>query len=70
MLLTHEHCYECGETTAHHNGRCAACESKKHKAERDAHFVELGEMTLEQRVRRIEEYLYELPDQFHPLTDR
>jgi predicted amidophosphoribosyltransferase len=58
MLLTHQQCYECGKETPHHNGHCAYCWARQAKTDRKNHFDSLDRMTLEQRVRRVEEALY------------
>ena len=58
MLLTEEHCYECGKTTSHHNSKCSVCESKAENKEHQKYLAELDALTMEQRVRRIEEALY------------
>ena len=61
MLVTHEYCNECQQDTAHYSTSpgCSVCNGKKIKRKRENHFNNLDKFTLEQRVRFIEEWLYD-----------
>lgn len=58
MLLTQEECLKCGKVTNHFNGRCGPCEAERERLQRAEHFGKLDALTLEQRVRRLEEIQY------------
>jgi hypothetical protein len=52
-------CYECAKETMHTNGECDVCKTRAAKQHREIHFATLDSMTLEQRVRKLEEDAYE-----------
>jgi hypothetical protein len=53
-----DYCYDCKEETMHTNGKCGVCTERDQKSHEKKHFDELNKMTLEERVRRIEKWIY------------
>ena len=51
-------CCECAKETMHTNGKCGVCEGKEARQHKEAHFARLDKMTLEERVRELENISY------------
>lgn len=66
-LIQNEDCIECGKITLHINGKCRDCESNKASRARREHFGKLDALTLEERIRRLEEIEYN--DSINPFID-
>lgn len=58
MLLTNEYCYKCLKMTSHHDSKCGNCETREEIENRYQHFLKLDNLTLDERVRKIEEMIY------------
>jgi hypothetical protein len=58
MLLTKQYCYICKEETNFFDGDCSVCLSKKEKEHKEKYFAELEGLSVEQRVDRIEQWIY------------
>jgi hypothetical protein len=56
--VAEQYCFTCDADTMHTNNQCGVCKSKQDKKEREIYFDKLDKMTLEQRVRRIEEWIF------------
>ena len=55
-------CLEVKTFTAGYNGQrehCDECDSAEHQVERDAYFTQLDSLTIEQRIRLLEELFYD-----------
>lgn len=57
MRLSTEYCYVCKEQTTHFNGNCGECSMKKEREKREKLQAERTALTLEGRVRKIEEWI-------------
>ena len=57
--LSTEFCWKCNKKTRHMNGNCSGCASAKSSLDRKAHFDRLDKLTIEQRVRLLEEAAYQ-----------
>ena len=64
--MTNIHCMECGEnkTVAVGAGQvpeliCGACQGLKDAERREEYFASLDKLPLEERIRKIEEWIYE-----------
>ena len=64
-----EHCQTCGKETQHCNGKCSACERREAEFQYKMHFGKLDQLTLEQRVRLIEEALYRMQSEPRNILD-
>lgn len=71
MYLSDEYCYVCKKFTTHHDNECTECEWKKESDKKRKYFSELNCLTLEERIRKIEEWIYnhKCCDKF-PLMDK
>lgn len=62
MYLTSTICKECGDSFAGNafegHDTCPACESAREDKAKADHFAELDKLTLEERVRKLEEQMY------------
>jgi hypothetical protein len=57
MLFNDQHCHKHG-VTGHFNGKCSRCSGEQADLERRQHFGRLDAMTVEERLREIENTLY------------
>ena len=54
-------CSDCGDSfQSTSGGRCSGCSKKEEKRKRDEYFAQFEGMTLAERVRALEERLYDL----------
>lgn len=58
-LVQREHCGRCDSVTIHINGTCRECASKDADRKRREHFGKLNALTIEERLRLIEEWQYQ-----------
>ena len=59
-FIRKEYCYICCKDTYHTNGECDCCVEHKAMQKHREHFAKLDSMTLEERIRRLEKFEYEL----------
>ena len=67
--IYHGDCSICGKHSMLYNSEttCRPCQEEAKKTERRRHFEDLDKMSLENRIRRIEEILYDEPwEHTHP----
>lgn len=57
-LIYTRYCGMCGKETDYTDGACDVCAAEAVKRHKDEYFRGLDALTMEQRVRRIEEILY------------
>ena len=57
-LIQNLPCGPCHKYTDHINGKCGECSKKEAAWKRKVHFTNLDIMTLEERIRRLEEIEY------------
>lgn len=62
-----EHCDRCKKTTIHINGICRDCAGKDTSRKRREHFGRLNALTIEERLRRLEEIDYN--DSINPFVE-
>jgi hypothetical protein len=73
MLLIERECAGCGikkELNYYGDGYCGECKKKREEIKRKGHFEFLDTLTLEQRIRKIEEQIYDLPKQLSEKADK
>lgn len=58
--LDRKHCPVCNKATTHINGRCSDCRAEEKSLHRREHFGKLSALTVEERLHRIEEQLYNM----------
>lgn len=72
-VLSRITCEQCGVTTeVNHSPAapapkiCGSCRAKDAGSKRDQHFAELGTLSVEERLRRVEEWIYDYRPQWVP----
>ena len=60
MHYESKYCPSCKCNTGHYNGKCGECSSKEADRAKREHFGKLSALTTEERIRLIEEQLYQI----------